>query len=176
MRALVAAVALAVAAPPARAEAPPLADVVKKVDAAKAGVETLSGEFTQKNRVKLFKQELTSKGRFYFRKPRQIRWEYTAPDPSALILDGNQATLHDAGRGAAGVRPRQGRDHARDLRSAADLARSGLAGGGARRLRSVDGRQRRGADADADAEAGQRRSRKAFSRIELRLDRQDAGS
>ena len=43
----------------------------QKVDAAKAGVETLAGEFTQKNRVKLFKQELTSKGRLFFRKPRQ---------------------------------------------------------------------------------------------------------
>jgi outer membrane lipoprotein-sorting protein len=86
-----------IAAPSLRAEAPPLADVVKKVDAAKAGVETLAGEFTQKNRVKLFKQELSSKGRLYFRKPRQIRWEYTAPDPSVLVLDGNQARMTTPG-------------------------------------------------------------------------------
>jgi outer membrane lipoprotein carrier protein len=81
----------------ALAEALPLADVVKKVDAAKASVETLSGEFTQKNRVKLFKQELTSKGRLYFKKPRQVRWEYTAPDPSVMTLDGNKATLTTPG-------------------------------------------------------------------------------
>ena len=79
MRALALA-ALVAASSPARADAPPLADVVAKVDKAKAGVETLSGEFTQKNRVKLFKQELTSKGRLYFKKPRQIRWEYLSPD------------------------------------------------------------------------------------------------
>src|SRR3954466_581945 len=72
-------------------------EVVKKVDAAKATVETLSGEFTQKNRVKLFKQELASKGRLYFKKPRQIRWEYTSPDPSVMPLDGNKATLSTPG-------------------------------------------------------------------------------
>jgi outer membrane lipoprotein-sorting protein len=76
---------------------PPLAEVVKKVDAAKAGVTTLAGEFTQHNRVKLFKQELTSKGRMFFAKPRHIRWQYTAPDPSTMILDGNQATLTTPG-------------------------------------------------------------------------------
>ncbi len=92
MRAL-ALVAAMLAVLPAGAEPLPLAEVVKQVDAAKAGIETLSGEFTQKNRVKLFKQEMTSKGRLYFKKPRQIRWEYVSPDPSVMILDGNQATL-----------------------------------------------------------------------------------
>jgi len=96
MRALAVAALLA-ASSLASAEAPPVADVLAKVDKAKAGVETLSGEFTQKNRVKLFKQELTSKGKLYFKKPRQIRWEYTAPDPSVLILDGNKATLTTPG-------------------------------------------------------------------------------
>lgn len=96
MRALAVAALLA-ASSLASAEAPPLADVVAKVDKAKASVATLSGEFTQKNRVKLFKQELTSKGRLYFKKPRQIRWEYLSPDPSVLILDGNKATLTTPG-------------------------------------------------------------------------------
>jgi len=97
MRALALAALVAASSTVARAEAPPLADVVAKVDKAKASVETLSGEFTQKNRVKLFKQELSSKGRIYFKKPRQIRWEYVSPDPSVLILDGNKATLTTPG-------------------------------------------------------------------------------
>jgi outer membrane lipoprotein carrier protein len=88
--ALVAALAIAAAA---HAEPPSLQSLVEHVDAASQKVETLAGEFTQKNRVKLFKQELVSKGRVYFRKPRQIRWEYLTPDPSVLILDGNKATL-----------------------------------------------------------------------------------
>jgi outer membrane lipoprotein-sorting protein len=97
IRALVVGFALVASATGAAADPLPLADVVQKVDAAKAGVETLAGEFTQKNRVKLFKEELSSKGRLYFKKPRQIRWEYTAPDPSVLILDGNKATLTTPG-------------------------------------------------------------------------------
>jgi outer membrane lipoprotein-sorting protein len=80
-----------------RARAEPVAELVQKIDAAKAGVTTLRGEFTQRTRVKLFKQELTSTGRLVFRKPRSIRWEYLAPDPSLLVLDGNQATLTTPG-------------------------------------------------------------------------------
>jgi outer membrane lipoprotein-sorting protein len=97
MRAIGIAVVVALAPAIARADAPALDNLVQKVDAQKASVETLAGEFTQKNRVKLFKQELSSKGRLYFKKPRQIRWEYLAPDPSVMILDGNKATLSTPG-------------------------------------------------------------------------------
>jgi outer membrane lipoprotein carrier protein len=75
-------------------------DVLAKIDGAKASVESLAGEFTQKNKVKLFKQELTAQGKLYFKRPRQIRWEYTTPDPSTLILDGNRATLTTPGAAA----------------------------------------------------------------------------
>jgi outer membrane lipoprotein carrier protein len=81
----------------AAAEAPSLSAVVEHVDAASRNVETLAGQFTQRTRVKLFKQELTAKGLVYFRKPRQIRWEYVAPDPSVMILDGNHAQLRSPG-------------------------------------------------------------------------------
>jgi outer membrane lipoprotein carrier protein len=78
--------------------APPALDpLLERIDAASAGVSTLAGQFTQRNKVALFKQELRSSGRFYFRKPRQIRWEYTAPDPSTMVLDGNRATLSTPG-------------------------------------------------------------------------------
>jgi outer membrane lipoprotein carrier protein len=88
------------AAATASAQAPALDELLKSVDAAKASVTTLTGEFTQKNRVKLFKQELIASGRLYFQQPRQIRWEYTTPDPSTLILDGNRATLSSPGAAA----------------------------------------------------------------------------
>jgi outer membrane lipoprotein carrier protein len=94
---LVVAVALLLAgARPAAADAK-VDEVLAKVDGAKASVESLAGEFVQKNKVKLFKQELTSQGKLYFKRPRQIRWEYTAPDPSTLVLDGNRATLSTPG-------------------------------------------------------------------------------
>ena len=88
---------LCVTAAPAGAEPPKLDELLHTMDAAKASIDTLSGEFTQRNKVKLFKQELSSKGRLFFKRPRQIRWEYTTPDPSTLILDGNRATLRTPG-------------------------------------------------------------------------------
>jgi outer membrane lipoprotein-sorting protein len=71
--------------------------LLDRVEAAARGVETLSGEFQQKNHVKLFKQDLTSKGRFAFQRPRRVRWEYLSPDPSVMVLDGDRATLRAPG-------------------------------------------------------------------------------
>ena len=47
--------------------------------------------------MKLFKQELKSEGKLYFAAPRKIRWEYTAPDPSVLVLSGQKATMRAPG-------------------------------------------------------------------------------
>jgi outer membrane lipoprotein-sorting protein len=71
--------------------------LLAQIDAASRGTRSLSAEFTQKNRMKLFKQELTAKGRLLFQAPRRIRWEYVSPDPSVLILDGNQAQMRSPG-------------------------------------------------------------------------------
>lgn len=80
----------------ARAAAPSRA-LLDRIDAAARETSTLSADFTQKNRMKLFKQELSSTGRLLFRAPRQIRWEYLAPDPSVLVLDGTKATMSSPG-------------------------------------------------------------------------------
>jgi outer membrane lipoprotein-sorting protein len=82
----------------ARAAAPPPVDqILANLDRTSKEVKQLDGEFTQRNRVKLFKQELTSKGRLSFTAPRKIKWEYLSPDPSTLVLDGNTATLSSPG-------------------------------------------------------------------------------
>ena len=86
---------LASALPSARAAVDPA--LLARIDAAARGTQTLSAEFTQKNRMKLFKQVLASKGALTFRAPRQIRWEYLSPDPSLMILDGKQATMRSPG-------------------------------------------------------------------------------
>jgi outer membrane lipoprotein-sorting protein len=80
--------ALASAAPP-----PTVDQILSHLEQSAKSLHSLDGEFTQRNRVKLFKQELTSKGRLRFEVPRKIVWEYTEPDPSSLVLDGDQATL-----------------------------------------------------------------------------------
>jgi len=81
----------------AHAAAPTVDELLARLDASSKGLTTLRGEFTQRNRVKLFKQELKSTGRLFYRRPRQIRWEYLTPDPSTLVLDGERATLSTPG-------------------------------------------------------------------------------
>ena len=71
--------------------------LLARIDAAAKQTQTLAAEFTQKNRMRLFRQELSSKGRLYFKAPRQIRWEYLTPDPSVLLLDGQKATMRTPG-------------------------------------------------------------------------------
>lgn len=82
---------------PALAAPPTVDELLTRIDASAATLDSLSGEFTQRNRLKLFKQELKSEGRMFFRRPRQIRWEYLSPDPSTLILDDRFATLSTPG-------------------------------------------------------------------------------
>jgi len=82
----------------ARAAAAPSVDVVlQKLAAGGRDSRRLDGEFTQRNRVKLFKQELRSTGKFSFEKPRKVRWEYVDPDPSVLVVDEKRATLTTPG-------------------------------------------------------------------------------
>jgi outer membrane lipoprotein carrier protein len=86
----------ALASPPVGTP-PPVDELLAKLEASSKDLTTLKGEFTQRTRVKLFKQELRSTGRILFRRPRQLRWEYTAPDPSVMVLDGDRATLTTPG-------------------------------------------------------------------------------
>lgn len=79
---------------PAVAWASPSLD---KLDAMAKGTKTLTADLTQTSRSKLFKQVLVQHGRLVFRAPRQIRWEYTTPDPSLLVLDGDHATMTSPG-------------------------------------------------------------------------------
>jgi outer membrane lipoprotein-sorting protein len=74
-----------------------VAELLVKLDGASHAITTLSGEFTQHNKLKLFKKEIVSQGRILFRRPGQIRWEYLTPDPSKMILDGDTATISTPG-------------------------------------------------------------------------------
>jgi outer membrane lipoprotein-sorting protein len=90
-------IAFALVATTAAAAAPDRV-LLDRIDASAKQTHTLSAEFTQKNRMKLFRKELQQKGRLLFQQaPRQIRWEYTAPDPSVLLLNGQAATLSAPG-------------------------------------------------------------------------------
>lgn len=86
------------APPPALAPAP--AELMRRIDAAQADLRTLSADFVQTSRVKLFKQQLSSQGRLLYQRgtPSRLRWEYTRPDPSTMLLVGDRATLRIGSR------------------------------------------------------------------------------
>jgi len=96
MRGVLLSVALCLATS-AHADAPSVEKVVADLGRSASTTKTLRGEFVQRNKVKLFKQELRSTGKLYFEAPRRIRWEYLEPDPSTMILNGQKATLKTLG-------------------------------------------------------------------------------
>lgn len=80
-------------------------DLMAQIDRAQANLHSLSADFVQLSRVKLFRQELRSEGRLLYdkgdstlaadatKRPARLRWEYLRPDPSTVLLDGDRATL-----------------------------------------------------------------------------------
>lgn len=111
---------LAAFGPCARAHAdttpPTPQDIIGHMEAAQRDLRTLTADFTQTSRVKLFKQEMRSTGRLSYERaadsPGQtqtrLRWEYREPDPSTLVMVGDKATLR------MGSLPPQVFDTARD--------------------------------------------------------------
>ncbi len=79
------------------AAAPAIEPLLARIDAASRQWVSLKGEFTQRSRIRLFKQELESRGRFFYRRPKKLRWELLEPDSSTLVLDGDKATLATPG-------------------------------------------------------------------------------
>jgi outer membrane lipoprotein-sorting protein len=94
--------ALCFAAPVARAapaaeKLPTVAELLARAEKARAGTETLVADFTQRKRLSLFKDELRSQGVLKFKRPNRLRWEYTAPEKSVIIFDGNRVTVRTPG-------------------------------------------------------------------------------
>lgn len=51
-----------------------------------ADIVSIKAEFTQYKHLKILTKPLVSQGRFYFQKPDSIRWEYSAPVKSILLM------------------------------------------------------------------------------------------
>ena len=66
---------------------------LERLAAAGKNVRALRGEFVQRKRLAAFEKELTSRGRFELVRPAHLEWRYTDPDPSALVVEGDRATL-----------------------------------------------------------------------------------
>ena len=52
-----------------------------------AGIRSVAAPFTQKKQMKILARPLVSEGRFYFQSPDSLRWEYTTPVRSILLMN-----------------------------------------------------------------------------------------
>lgn len=71
-----------------------------------AKIQSVSAQFSQQKHVQILTKPLVSKGRFYYQAPDSVRWEYTSPIKSVLIMhkgkikrysQGEKGLVEDAG-------------------------------------------------------------------------------
>ncbi len=63
-------------------------EIVKAVEGVYGEVETLEAEFVQVSRSAALGDEQRQKGRVVVKRPRKMRWEFTAPDKKLFMTDG----------------------------------------------------------------------------------------
>jgi outer membrane lipoprotein-sorting protein len=70
-------------------------------------IKSVSASFSQEKRMQILKKPLVSKGRFYYQSPDLVRWEYTSPIKSVLLMRtgdikrytfGSKGFVEDSGR------------------------------------------------------------------------------
>lgn len=69
---------------------PVSAAVLSRLEQTAGVVKSLSSDFIQEKHLSMFKTVLTSRGRFYYSKPDQLRWELTSPVASGFVLKGDK--------------------------------------------------------------------------------------
>lgn len=71
-------------------------NIVRKTigDAAKT-INSVEAQFTQTKELSVIKEKITSKGNFFFRKEKLLRWEYTSPFPYLIIFNNDKIYVKD---------------------------------------------------------------------------------
>ena len=62
------------------------ADSWEQIRREAAHIQSIHARFTQKKEMKILSKPLLSHGQFYFQAPASVRWEYTAPIKSILLM------------------------------------------------------------------------------------------
>lgn len=83
---------LAAVAPPRvlGAGQPTLDDVLARHCKAREAITTLKAQFIQTKVFTLFDEKEVSKGTLYFAQPERIRWQYSEPDRSSTVINGER--------------------------------------------------------------------------------------
>ena len=67
--------------------------IIQKMASAAEKIKTVQCDFTQTKQSKMLKGEQVSEGKMFCQQPDKLRWEYTSPRSSTLVLEGNEARL-----------------------------------------------------------------------------------
>ena len=76
-------------------------EIIQKMSAAAEAIRTVRCDFTQTRYTKMLKEPQVSKGKMSCELPDKLRWEYTSPKASAIIMDGTNNPNQRSWRGAA---------------------------------------------------------------------------
>lgn len=60
----------------------------------------LAAEFTQTKHLKILTKPIISQGRLFFEAPNSLRWEYTSPVKSLMLLNKGELTVYTFAQGA----------------------------------------------------------------------------
>jgi hypothetical protein len=63
------------------------ADDWASIRKAAGNVRSLRADFVQTKKLRILKHPVVSRGRFFYRRPVQMRWEYASPVKSVVIMD-----------------------------------------------------------------------------------------
>ena len=72
--------------------------IIEQVSSFSQKTSSITADFTQVKEMSFLEEKVTSSGKFYFQKEKQLRWEYTVPFSYAIILNGEQIRIIDEGR------------------------------------------------------------------------------
>jgi outer membrane lipoprotein-sorting protein len=71
--------------------------LIEQVNSFSEKTSTISADFTQIKEMSFMEETVTSSGKFYFRKEKQLRWEYTSPFNYSIILSDERIRIIDEG-------------------------------------------------------------------------------
>lgn len=64
-----------------------------------ASVISVRSDFTQETTIPMFAQPMRSSGRFVFKRPHALRWEFTSPMREGFVLNGDEGFRWEGGDG-----------------------------------------------------------------------------
>ena len=76
-------------------------EIIQKMSAAAEAIKTVRCDFTQTRYTKMLKEPQVSKGKMSCELPDKLRWEYTSPKASVIVMDGTNNPNQRSWRGAA---------------------------------------------------------------------------